>query len=200
MQVRLYQSQNFQNLKRRSSNEDSLTGVYTEQFAKWQAVLETSARAHFEEADHHFYKYEELPKEWIRDYPRIEQKVYSVRPKIVLETLNRGYDYVFFLGSDIEFFDRPTSMLLGHQDVALTPHLLEPLPEDKKHPSMEDILRAGFFNSDSCAGVTLPLHISFYNGSTIIWKTSVSLREMYFMTRPGSISLLPFVRYVPFVT
>jgi hypothetical protein len=112
----------------------ALTGVYSQATKKQQQVLETSARAKFSEADHSFFKYEDVPE--------------LARPDLILNVLDKGYDYVFFCSPFLEFFARPSNMLLNQADVAVTPRSLEPIPLDGKRPTPKETRRAGFFNPD----------------------------------------------------
>lgn len=71
-------------------------------------------------------------------------RVYFI--KLLLES---GYTKVISLDNDMELFAPMDDIFweLLYNDAIVTPHILKPLPNDGKHPSMEDIVFSGNYNS-----------------------------------------------------
>jgi SAM-dependent methyltransferase/glycosyltransferase involved in cell wall biosynthesis len=72
----------------------------------------------------------------------------ALKPFLLTWLLNQGYDGGIYLDPDIWVMGKLDELLLALQehDIVLTPHLLEPLPEDGKRPDNVTILRAGTYN------------------------------------------------------
>ena len=72
----------------------------------------------------------------------------AIKPFFLTWLLDRGYDRGLYLDPDIWVMAEMTEVLRALEDhtIALTPHLLTPLPEDGKKPDNMTILRAGAYN------------------------------------------------------
>lgn len=83
-------------------------------------------------------------------------RICSLRARAVLDALEKGYDNVVFLGAKVEFFDHPQELVwaLDSASAVVTPHILQPLPEDGKYPSNASVSWTGHISTDI---------VSFYN-------------------------------------
>jgi hypothetical protein len=72
----------------------------------------------------------------------------AVKPWLLRHLLDRGEQTVTYLDPDIQVFRslEPVAELAAASDLVLIPHNLEPLPDDGRKPSQDDILLAGAFN------------------------------------------------------
>lgn len=85
---------------------------------------------------------------WKKNYNDLLTHICAIRPKVVLDAFNRGYEQVLFLGADVVFFSDPDYIFNYTEDVIITPHITQPLPEDGRFPSNETIAWSGYLNSD----------------------------------------------------
>ena len=69
----------------------------------------------------------------------------ALKPWLMLHLLEQS-PAVLYLDSDIRVYGRLDDAVEGHR-LVLTRHLLGPLPGDGRHPSEQDILEAGTYNS-----------------------------------------------------
>lgn len=72
----------------------------------------------------------------------------AVKPFLLQSLLSHGVDSALYFDPDIEIFSDPVELeqLFKTHDCLLTPHVLEPLPEDGKIPSQLQINTVGQFN------------------------------------------------------
>lgn len=71
------------------------------------------------------------------------------RIEVITLAMQEGYDKIVVLDNDMELFAPLDHIftLLSSYNAIVTPHNLEPLPVDGRHPSMEDIVHAGNYNA-----------------------------------------------------
>lgn len=86
-------------------------------------------------------------------YPDTLTKICSLRPRVVLDAFNKGYDKVVFLGAKIEWFSDPYKLinLLDIHTAVVTPHITQPLPEDGRMPSNASVSFTGHISTDLVA-------------------------------------------------
>ena len=72
-----------------------------------------------------------------------------MRLMIIKHVMNLGYKKIICLDSDMEIFDTLDNIYykLDRNDIIVTPHISDPLPNDGLHPSMEGLVSAGNYNS-----------------------------------------------------
>lgn len=72
----------------------------------------------------------------------------SLKPYAMSFLMEQGYEQIIFLDADIYAFSPLDSVTRGleQSSIVLTPHLLQPLPEDGKRPTHNAYLTSGAFN------------------------------------------------------
>ena len=70
----------------------------------------------------------------------------SVKPSILLNYINSGYDRVTYLDPDIQVFADFTEALDSSKCISVTPHIFTDFPMDSKLPNHQSILNAGIYN------------------------------------------------------
>ena len=86
------------------------------------------------------------PREFCFRYDVLELST-AVKPFFLERLFARGHTRIVFLDPDVRVY-RPLTMLLDERErwrMVLTPHLIEPL-EDDKHPGEREILLSGVYN------------------------------------------------------
>lgn len=81
-------------------------------------------------------------------YPDTLTKICSLRARAVLHAFDLGYDKVVFTGAKVEFFDYPGDLINVNSNAVVTPHILEPLPEDGLFPSNAAVSWTGHISTD----------------------------------------------------
>ncbi len=103
---------------------------------------------------------------------------------LVQHLLHRGDEKVLYLDSDMFVYDRldGISNLLDEHQMVITPHILTPYPEDGKTPNMENIVRAGNYNSAFIAVSNTPQVRAFVNwwGEMCQEKASVDYSKAHY--------------------
>ncbi|MEO2033067.1 MAG: glycosyl transferase [Planctomycetaceae bacterium] len=86
----------------------------------------------------------------------------AIKPFVVDQLFERGFDQVIYLDPDIAIYDRLDDMIgrLDHADILLTPHITEPLPDDGE-PDERHLMVCGTFNLGFIAMRRSPLSHSF---------------------------------------
>lgn len=129
-------------------------------------------------------------------YTRLE-RICSLRARAVLETFEEGYDIVVFLGAKVEFFSNPYKLvdpLKAIQDpynAVVTPHILEPLPEDGKFPSNASVSFTGHISTDVVSFRNCPEIIKFLTWQDEIMKTKVKTTSQTYLDQSW-LNFLPF--------
>lgn len=124
-------------------------------------------------------------------YNRIEQNICSIRPWVVLDAFQKGYDIVGHLGADVEFFNDFTYEVLGYHYKALViPHITQPLPDDGKFPFLEGVARTGLINSDCIFFKNCPEIVDFLNWQSKRLETMCVQNDYHFLDQT-SLNFLP---------
>lgn len=91
-------------------------------------------------------------KEWIDKSPYKEDwvKYCSIRPRAILDAFNRGYDRVFLVGADTEFYHHPrvAEAALDDNDAFVTMYTFLPYGVDEKFPNDGQTLQNGQIQGD----------------------------------------------------
>lgn len=128
------------------------------------------------------------------------ERICSLRPRVVLDAFEKGYDIVVFLGAKVEFFADPFKLvdsLKVIQDpcnAVVTPHILEPLPEDGKFPSNASVSFTGHISTDVVSFRKCPEIIEFLTWQDEIMKTKVKTTKETYLDQSW-LNFLPF--FVP---
>ncbi|MCC7006912.1 MAG: hypothetical protein IT497_09760 [Ottowia sp.] len=74
---------------------------------------------------------------------------FALKPYIIKLLLKEGLSSVHYIDSDIRFFSNADALeaSLTEYDALLTPHYLQPFPNDHLKPSVLTLLRSGVFNA-----------------------------------------------------
>jgi len=128
-------------------------------------------------------------------YNRLE-RICSLRARAVLETFKEGYDVVVFLGAKVEFFQFPNKLIdpfiYGNTcQAVVTPHILEPLPEDDKFPSNASVSFTGHISTDVISFRNCPEIIKFLEWQDEIMKTKVKTTKETYLDQSW-LNFLPF--------
>lgn len=72
----------------------------------------------------------------------------AVKPYCIKYLFNLGYQHAIYIDPDIYFYQPITLLdnLLEEYDVVITPHMVEPYPNDGKEQSLQTIMLAGIYN------------------------------------------------------
>lgn len=107
-------------------------------------------------------------------YPDTLTKICSLRARVVLDAFEKGYDKVVFLGAKVEFFSNPNTIvdLLDKHNAVVTPHILQPLPEDGKMPSNASVSFTGHISTDLVA-----FKNTFQVKEFLKWQDSIMLTQ-----------------------
>lgn len=129
------------------------------------------------------------------NYSKLE-KICSLRAKVVLDAFNEDYDKVVFLGAKVEFFHKSDELekLLDDYDAVVTPHILEPLPEDGLLPSNASVAWTGHISTDVVAFKNTPEINKFLIWQDEIMKTKVKTTNYTYLDQSW-LNFLPF--FVP---
>jgi len=156
----------------------ALVTVVTRNYLHYAAVLQQSCKRLNPQADFFVVLADELPSslasahqldtlvpaqqllvgDWARftfQYTPFELSC-ALKPYAMEHLLSQGYDSVVFLDGDVALYGPLNSMTqaLQSHSVALTPHLLRPLPRDGRKPAENNFLNTGTFNGGvvGCCG------------------------------------------------
>ena len=81
-------------------------------------------------------------------YYEVTEYCTSIKPFIIRQLFNEGYDYVTYVDPDIYIYanlDIPVYKILENYDIFLTPHICEPI-SDELRPNESDHLISGTYN------------------------------------------------------
>ncbi len=100
----------------------------------------------------------------------------ALKPFVISEVLDRGYDEVAYLDGDMVIYGPLTEVFnaFEHDSIVLTPHLLKPLPVDGKRPDETAFLISGTFNAGFLA-----VRNDANTQSFILWWKQMCLRNCY---------------------
>lgn len=78
------------------------------------------------------------------------ERICSLRARVVLDAFDKGNKEVIFCGAKIKYFKEPVYFehMLKQYDAVVTPHILEPLPDDGKFPSNSSVSFTGHISTD----------------------------------------------------
>lgn len=91
------------------------------------------------------------------------ERICSLRARVVLDAFEKGYERVVFCGAKLEFFSCPFDLIVFDENAVVTPHILEPLPEDGKFPSNSTVSFSGHISTDLVAFKNCTEIIRFLN-------------------------------------
>lgn len=129
-------------------------------------------------------------------YNKLE-RICSLRATVVLNAFKLGYDAVVFTGAKVEFFDDPfklTDSLKVIQDpnnAVVTPHILEPLPEDGKFPSNASVSFTGHISTDVVSFRNCPEIIKFLEWQDEIMRNNCKTTQHTYLDQSW-LNFLPF--------
>lgn len=118
------------------------------------------------------------------------QIICSIRPLVVLNAFEQGYEKVVFTGADVEFFCYPDKLLDNNNNVVL-PHTLTPLPIDQNFPNQVGVIQTGHINSDTVAWVNTKETIEFLKWQYNTQKTHCVSGSSIFLDQSW-LNCLPF--------
>lgn len=127
-----------------------------------------------------------------KSYTKLE-RICSLRARAVLDAFEMGYDKIVFLGAKVQFFSYPGEMieLLNDYKAVVTPHILEPLPEDGKFPSNATVSFTGHISTDVVAFKKDPEIIKFLQWQDEIMKTKCKTTQHTYLDQSW-LNFLPF--------
>jgi hypothetical protein len=124
-------------------------------------------------------------------------KICSLRAKVVLNAFKRGYEKVIFTGAKVEFFDYPyklidpLSVIQNPFKAVVTPHILEPLPEDDLFPSNAAVSFTGHISTDVVSFLNCDEIRKFLTWQDEIMKTKCSTTAQTYLDQSW-LNFLPF--------
>lgn len=122
------------------------------------------------------------------------ERICSLRAKVVLNSFERGYQGVIFLGAKVKFFKQPRELVMPLYDgynAVVTPHILEPLPEDGKFPSNASLSFTGHISTDVVSFKNSPEMIKFLEWQDKIMKTQCRTTTHTYLDQSW-LNFLPF--------
>ena len=125
-------------------------------------------------------------------YNKLE-KICSLRARVVLDTFNRS-DKVIFCGAKLKFFSQPRELhrlLHDGYNAVVTPHIMEPLPEDGKFPSNEQVSFTGHISTDLVGFNHTTDIIKFLTWQDEIMKTKCATSSKTYLDQSW-LNFLPF--------
>lgn len=129
-------------------------------------------------------------------YSKLE-RICSLRSQVVLDAFNKGYNNVVFTGAKIEFFDNPyklidpLNIIIDPDNAVVTPHILEPLPEDGKFPSNAAVSWTGHISTDVVSFRNCPEVIKFLTWQDDIMKNNCKTTNYTYLDQSW-LNFLPF--------
>lgn len=102
-------------------------------------------------------------------YNKLE-RICSLRAKVVLDAFEKGYEQVIFTGAKVEFFKWPYSLIepLDTFNAIVTPHILEPLPDDGRFPSNSSVSFTGHISTD-----IISFKNCLFNKFFLLWQDEI---------------------------
>ena len=129
-----------------------------------------------------------------KDYNKLE-RICSLRARVVLTSFDwYECDTVVFCGAKIKFFNQPrelTTPLCDGYKAVVTPHILEPLPEDGKFPSNASVSFTGHISTDLVSFRKCPEIRKFLEWQDEIMKTRVKTTKETYLDQSW-LNFLPF--------
>lgn len=125
-------------------------------------------------------------------YNKLET-ICSLRARVVLDAFKKGYQKVIFLGAKVEFFKYPREMIdhLDDHSAVVTPHILEPLPEDGLFPANASVSFTGHISTDVVGFRNNPEIIRFLTWQDEIMKTKCKTTAQTYLDQSW-LNFLPF--------
>lgn len=129
-------------------------------------------------------------------YTKLE-RICSLRARVVLDAFSVGFDNVVFLGAKVKFFANPHKLLdplnviQDPFNAVVTPHILEPLPEDGKFPSNSTVSFTGHLSTDLVSFRNCPEIIKFLEWQDEIMKTQCKTTSQTYLDQSW-LNFLPF--------
>lgn len=125
-------------------------------------------------------------------YNKLET-ICSLRARVVLDAFEKGYQKVIFLGAKVEFFKYPRKMInhLDDHSAVVTPHILEPLPEDGLFPANASVSFTGHISTDVIGFRNSPEIIRFLTWQDEIMKTKCKTTAQTYLDQSW-LNFLPF--------
>jgi hypothetical protein len=73
----------------------------------------------------------------------------ALKPLVLRWLAQQGFSYLHYIDADVKFYSDPAPLRLGLEqaDVVLTPHCLQPFPQDGRRPRELALVRGGVFNA-----------------------------------------------------
>lgn len=120
-------------------------------------------------------------------------RICSLRARVVLDAFTKGNDKVVFLGAKVQFFDNPSLIeeMLEEHNAFVTPHILEPLPEDGKFPSNTSVSWTGHISTDVVAFKDTPQVRKFLEWQDEVMKTQCNTTSQTYLDQSW-LNFLPF--------
>jgi len=149
--------------------------------------------------EHGFDEIVDLTSEFYTCNPsyNILERICSLRARVVLDAFEKGYTNVVFLGAKVEFFSSPHHLIsplnafIAPYKAVVTPHILEPLPDDGKFPSNASVSFTGHISTDVVAFRNDPEIIKFLQWQDEIMKTQCKTTNNTYLDQSW-LNFLPF--------
>lgn len=185
--------------------------ICSEEYLSYYKVLFESIKIHYPKANQILYYVGEensslyqfdkvrIINDWYdkTSYSDKLTKICSLRARVILESFNEGFNKVVFTGAKVKFFNDPfklidpLSVLQDPFNAVVTPHILEPLPEDGFLPSNASVSWTGHISTDIVSFRDCPQIRKFLTWQDEIMKTKCNTTNYTYLDQSW-LNFLPF--------